>query len=52
MFLGIRLVSGSIGTDQMARSLFNGVSETYLIIVDLAANALTTINSVLNSTSG
>lgn len=52
VFLGIRLVSGSIGTEQMARSLFNGVSETYLIIVDLAANALTTINSVLNSTSG
>ncbi len=52
VFLGIRLVSGDIGTEQIARSLFNRVSETYLIIASFTANTLTTINSVLNSTSG
>ena len=50
--LGLNIVSSDIGLGQIAYSLGNGVSETYLIIGGFGENALTTINSVLNSTSG
>ena len=50
--LGMNIVSNDIGLGLIARSLGNGVSETYLIIGGFAENTLTTINSVLNSTSG
>jgi hypothetical protein len=50
--LGMNIVSSDIGLGLIAHSLGNEVSETYLIIGGFAENTLTTINSVLNSTSG
>ena len=51
VIIGMNIVSSDIGLGQTTYALGNGVSETCLIIGDLAENAFTAINSALNSTS-